>query len=280
MAHKNLFTNRNLCIASMHEKEKAIEPVLKSVFGISCCVPEHLNTDTLGTFTGEIERIHSPLTTAIKKCELALEISGNDLAISTEGSFGPHPTLYFLPIHAEIIVLLDKKNNLIIDEGIVSHKTNFSGKYIKNEKELDIFLQLIDFPSHAVILSLEKAEPRYARKGINDKNELIDYFQYLIKFNQSVYIESDMRAMVNPTRMKVIEELAHKLSIKMQSYCPNCSMPGFGIVEFQSGLACENCFLPTKMTKTEISQCKCCQHVQKKQIETLAYAGNCDFCNP
>lgn len=276
----SIFTKRLITIASMHEKHKAIESAFKNAFNSTIYVPEHLNTDVLGTFTGEIERTLTPLNAAIQKCELALASTGNDIAIATEGSFGPHPTLYFLPIHSEIMVLVDKKNNLIIEEEIITQNTNFQGKYIKNVNELEEFINLVEFPSHAVILGIEKGNTKYLKKGINHKNDLYEYFYDLIEFNKTVYIETDMRAMLNPTRMKVIEELAYKLVTKMQLLCPKCQIPGFGISSLEKGLPCENCHLPTRMVKSEISQCKHCAYVSENQIESYAYAGNCDFCNP
>ena len=94
---KGFFEGRTLVIASMHRKEEVLKPLLEQGLGITVQVEEGLNTDLLGTFSGEVARLADPLTTARKKCELALDLSGCDLALASEGSFGPHPAAFFLP---------------------------------------------------------------------------------------------------------------------------------------------------------------------------------------
>ena len=96
-------------------------------------------------------------------------------------------------------------------------------------------------------------------------------------------IEPDLRAIYNPKRMKVIENAATNLLIKIKSLCPECSWPGFEIVEWIKGLPCANCSLPTKQTLKHIYLCKKCQHKKEIQYpdgETFCEPTFCDFCNP
>jgi hypothetical protein len=58
-----LFKNRRLLIATKHEKEKVIAPLLEQNLGVICFVNENFDTDLLGTFTGEIEEL-DPIATA------------------------------------------------------------------------------------------------------------------------------------------------------------------------------------------------------------------------
>ena len=51
-----LDAGRAIALASRHGKERAIAPVLKERLDLSIIVPEHLDTDALGTFTGEVDR--------------------------------------------------------------------------------------------------------------------------------------------------------------------------------------------------------------------------------
>ncbi len=78
-----MFKGRTLLIATKHRKEQVISPILEEALGVKCIVSENIDTDVLGTFTGEVERTNSPLETARMKCELA-----------SEGSFGSHPYLF------------------------------------------------------------------------------------------------------------------------------------------------------------------------------------------
>jgi len=264
----------------MHKKHEVIAPLLQNSFGLNTIVPEHLNTDVLGTFSGEIERVLTPIQTALKKCEMAMELCNCDLAIASEGSFGPHPNMPFIAAHHELIVLHDKKNNLIISENIVSLNTNYSGKTIKNKNELNAFLQACEFPSHAVIMSESSEQKTHLKKGIQTKDEVLDYYEFILQKNHSVYIETDMRAMMNPKRMSVIREVCIKLIDKMNSTCPSCGVPGFGITERKSGLLCELCRFPTRGISEVISTCEHCKYQASQFIDILADAGTCDNCNP
>ena len=64
-----MFSDRKLLIVTKHEKEKVIAPILEKALGLTCHVVQNFDTDTLGTFTGEIDRKKSPIETAIDKCK-------------------------------------------------------------------------------------------------------------------------------------------------------------------------------------------------------------------
>ncbi|MBJ7429162.1 MAG: hypothetical protein JHD28_09430, partial [Bacteroidia bacterium] len=89
-----MFNNRKIVIATKHKKEQVIAPLLLEEFNINAIICEQLDTDQLGTFSGEIERNLSPIEAAKRKCYMAMELTQCDLAIASEGSFGPHPTLF------------------------------------------------------------------------------------------------------------------------------------------------------------------------------------------
>jgi hypothetical protein len=76
----------------MHHKERVIVPVLQQELGIKCIVPENFNTDIFGTFTREVERPGTQIAAARLKAQQALEVTGETLAIASEGSFTLHPS--------------------------------------------------------------------------------------------------------------------------------------------------------------------------------------------
>ena len=131
-----MFEGRTLVIATMHKKEQILAPILETGLGVKCILPEHFNSDQWGTFSGEIERSLDPVATAREKCLRAMELSGCDLGIASEGSFGPHPNLFFIHADDEFLLLIDSKNNIEIISRELSTKTNFNAKTIHTEKEL------------------------------------------------------------------------------------------------------------------------------------------------
>jgi hypothetical protein len=278
-----MFEGRNLIIATKHKKENVIAPVVEKELNVKCLVAKDLDTDLLGTFTGEIERKDDPLTTARNKCFMAMELTNCDLAIASEGSFGPHPAIYFIPADDEILILIDKKNDLEIIVRELSSETNFNGSEIKTVEELLEFAANSGFPSHGLILRKSKKDYIDIVKGITNEAQLIKVFYGLIDKFGTAYIETDMRAMFNPTRMKVIKNAVKKLSKKVNTPCPVCNMPGFGITDAKEGLPCEICNYPTRSTISYIYSCQKCNYKKEEKYPKGKQAENpmyCDHCNP
>lgn len=278
-----MFEGRTLVIATMHKKEQVLAPILETGLGVKCILPEHFNSDQWGTFSGEIERSLDPVATAREKCLLAMELSGCDLGIASEGSFGPHPNLFFIHADDEFLLLIDSKNNIEIISRELSTKTNFNAKTIHTEKELLDFASLVDFPTHGLILKGANDSSNRIYKGIVNQNELIHVFNELKQQNLLVQVETDMRAMYNPTRMSVIETVALKLIKKVQSTCPNCGIPGFDITDIRAGLLCSLCGTPTKSAIAYISICGHCGFTKEDMYpkgKTTEDPMYCDRCNP
>lgn len=278
-----MFKNRKLIIATKHQKETVIAPLIEKVLGVHCFVDPNFDTDTFGTFSGEVERQQDPISTVRLKCLKAMELNNCDLGIASEGSFGPHPSLFFASADDEFIIFIDKKNNLEIIARELSLETNFNGKDIDSEAELLEFSELAKFPSHRLILKKSKTDTTDMEKGIGDATVLMETFNNILKKHGRAYAETDMRALFNPSRMDIIEIATKKLLEKIQSTCPECHTPGFGVTNVKQGLPCELCRTPTESTLSLIYICQKCEfekeelHPNGKQTENPMY---CNYCNP
>lgn len=278
-----MFEKRKLLIATKHHKESVIAPLFWKEFRNYCFTSDVFDTDSLGTFSGEIDRKEDALTTLREKCIIANKATNCDLVIASEGSFGVHPTLFFAQANEELIMLKDFKNKIEIVAKEISMETNFNGKLITNEADLLEFAEKVNFPSHAIILKPEETNYSKIIKGITDKNILLNSYNELKQEFNSVYAETDMRALFNPTRMKVIEKVTHKLVEKIKSLCPKCDFPGFDIVNAIPGLLCKNCSLPTRSTLSYLYKCeKCCFEKELMYPRGIKFEDPtfCDCCNP
>ena len=164
----NLFSGRRLLIVTKHQKEEVIAPLLEAVLGVTCFVVKDFDTDSLGTFSGEISRKDDALTTLRKKCWEGMQAEGFDLAVATEGSFGNHPTVFFAPANDEFIMLIDQKNKLEIVERVLSLDTNFDCSEVSTKAELKVFLDKVQFPSHGVILKDASENWSKIYKGVSN----------------------------------------------------------------------------------------------------------------
>ncbi|MBL7765441.1 MAG: hypothetical protein JNJ58_05075 [Chitinophagaceae bacterium] len=277
------FAGRTLLIATKHKKETVIAPLLEKHLGVQCMVDPHLDTDLLGTFTGEVERLDDPLETARQKCLLGMERTGCDLAVASEGSFGPHPTIFFSHADDELLILIDKKNEIEIIARFLTTDTNFNALEISTKKQLIDFAKAVRFPSHALIFKKSKNDFDGIEKGINSWRKLDELYDRFMSYGPSFYVETDMRAMHNPSRMTFIEKVTEKLIAKANALCPSCQIPGFGITAVRDGLPCELCQMPTRSTLSYIYECNKCGYTQEekyphqKQVEEPTF---CDHCNP
>lgn len=279
----HFFQNRRLVIVTMHEKEKVIAPLAERYLGVYTMVGSDINTDLFGTFSGETERQLDIMTTLRNKCLQGMEKYGCDLAVASEGSFGMHPLIFNVPVDDESLLLMDKKHQLEIHASIRSMETNFGGKEICDVEELESFATISGFPSHALIIRRDKGTTDHIFKGIRDWKTLYSTFDELHQRFGKVYVETDMRAMYNPGRMKVIEDATNQLISKVLSCCPQCHMPGFSLTGTDSGLPCELCKAPTKSVKYEIYTCQSCLFMEIKPYPKGKMYEDpmfCDYCNP
>lgn len=278
-----VFSGRNAIIVTKHGKEKTMSPILKGRLQLSCMVNSVFDTDQLGCFSGEIRREQDVQDVLRKKCLAGLEDPEFDIAIASEGSFFPHPQIWFRSCNEESIMILDKKNKLEITAHTLSLETNHDGKVIHQWEELQQFAEKAGFPGHGLILRPQAQQYDHQIKGIRDLTYLSEVFHNMVSVYGAVYAETDMRAHVNPSRMKVIEATTQKLCDKILSLCPLCQWPGFSFNEYKTGLPCRECEYPTQSILSVIYECTHCHHSREefypkgKKVEDPQY---CDQCNP
>lgn len=278
-----MFTGRILVIATMHEKEKVLAPIMEQALGVVAFVPDAFNTDQFGTFSGEIPRDASPLETARAKAEAALIHTGYDLALASEGSFGPHPFIGIVPANEEWLILIDKKNNIEVVVRELSAETNYDGRICRSVDEVFEFAKTAGFPEHGLMIRKNKNDFNAVVKGIRDDDILLKTANTFLESNNELFIETDMRGMMNPTRMKVITAVGEKLIKKLNSLCPSCECPGYDVDEIIPGLPCSDCGLPTRTPKAYLYRCKKCGHETTQEFpkgNTTEDPMYCDYCNP
>lgn len=277
-----MYKNIEIVLATKHNKQIAIEKPFQEQFNANFFIPNGFDTDRFGTFTGEIERTKNPYDTVIAKATEAAVQFGFDYAIASEGSFGPHPLYFFAPCDIELISFVDKKNDLIITESEISSETNFGHIDLNKSEPYDSFLKKVKFGDHGLIVrGLE--DNQVIAKGVTDFKQLETIIQSAFNTYQKIRLETDMRAMMNPTRMNVIRQVATKLVQRIKNQCKECKTPGFGQKSYIGNLPCGVCKTETELYQFVKLHCLKCEHLEIQPREDgKVYADQqyCPYCNP
>ena len=277
----DLFRGRTLVIGTMHGKEAVIAPLLERELGVRCVTPRGYDTDRFGSFSGEVKRCDTALNTARAKALGALAKTGHTLAVASEGSFGPHPSVFILPADEETVCLVDTANDLFIQGWHLTEKTNFASRPIASPDDLGEFCETVGFPDHGVIL-LASAPGALPFKDGSSLEKLHSQAAIWLRMGFAVTAETDMRAMRNPTRLAAIEAATKDLISNIRSACPACHLPGFSVSDVIRGVPCAQCGLPTRSVRAHQLECPKCRHRATREIPGRAFEDPmyCDFCNP
>jgi hypothetical protein len=272
-------------LTTKHQKSIALAPPFEKILGAGM-LEYVVDTDQLGTFSGEIERKGTALEAVRKKCEWSIKKTKADYALASEGSFGPHPMIPFIASDREILYFIDKKRKFHLYVTDVYTETNYQMGEISSLDELKQFAEKTQFPSHALIV---RPFPRDIKqsifKGIQTLADLEAAFLEARSFSpaRTVWVETDMRAHLNPTRMNMIGSLGEKLAQRLICLCPQCHTPGWGKIDIEVGLPCSWCGTETEEIKAEIFGCTKCRYKESRfpaHGKEKAEPGQCPYCNP
>lgn len=274
-------------LATMHGKEEAIAPALRSGAGLEVTVPHGIDTDAFGTFTGEVERPGTPAQAALAKARLAIERTGLPVGLASEGAYGPHPEVPMLPSGIELVAVIDQINGIEIVEGARVEETNLAHTRADAvSDELLGWARRAGFPGHALVArpgAGERSDLTF--KGIADRKGLARAVATCAAASPDgmALVETDMRANRNPTRMREIARVAARLGERLGTRCPECAAPGYGEVGRVTGLPCSHCGTPTGVVRELVNGCDRCGArgaVPRPDGAITADPARCPLCNP
>ena len=279
------YQSRQICLATKHQKERVIARPLRWAVGALVVAPPGLDTDALGTFTGEVPRSGTQRETCLTKARLGMAEAGVPLGIANEGSFGPHPFLHFVPAGVEMMTFVDDERGFHITETLLANDTNHGHRLARTIDDVMAVLASFRFPSHALIVRPNAGARTIIEKGITSSDHLAAAIRRAAHSSDdgNALVETDMRAYLNPTRMSSIRTLAFRLARRLATNCPSCATPGFGRTATIDGLECEQCGTATEMIKSEVLTCPLCPHQEHRPRQDgrrFAPAERCPACNP
>lgn len=280
---KSPYSNQTVVLTTKHQKLDLIAPILERELGMKLVLHE-ADTDELGTFSGEIERTSTASETATQKAKIGMKALGLPLGIASEGSIGPDPLMPFMKSDIEYLSFIDNEREIEI---ILTHRSlEIIAGEIVTEPGVDIgsFLERVDFPNHKLIVVPNVADKTLAIKGIGTLVELKSAILLLAGQSKDgkVLLQSDLRAHCSPSRQQNIKRAAELLAARINSPCPKCQCPGWGVTGYLKGLDCADCGeAVTKAIRAEISSCvKCPFELIGEHLAQFADPSTCDSCNP
>jgi hypothetical protein len=279
-----LYAGQRICLSTLHGKEQALARPFAIGLGASLEVSP-CDTNRLGTFSGTVERLESALDTCRRKALLGLERTGLRLGLASEASFGPHPAAPMLPVGQELLLFIDLDRQLTVVEQRWEWRTNHAQLLLEPNANPERWLQQVGFPSHGVLARPASTERGPWHQDLCTHADLHGALEACRRADPlgQVWLETDMRAHRNPTRMRSIRRLGVSLVRRLRSPCPACGSPGWGLVETEPGLPCESCGMATERTLVEVWGCPNCSHRQRQPRRDgvlAASPADCPWCNP
>jgi len=256
------YRHERIGLATIHGKELAVAPPFRRLLGAEIVVAPDVDTDSLGTFSGEIARPGPVVETCAIKAELAFRTLDVDCAIASEGSYGPIDRVPLLPSGVEVMAFIDRRRGVRVVETLLTHRTNWRLlRFEAGDPRIAAAATALGFPDYGVFVL--RSDWSHPIKGLTKLDDVISAMRQQADNSPdgaSVLI-SDMRAHRNRTRMKVLRALSWKLAKRLERLCPKCQAPGFGPIESRRGLPCEGCGDATHWIHFEVDGCSACGHV-------------------
>ena len=267
----------------MHAKELAVAPPFRRLLGAEIVVAPDLDTDVLGTFSGEVPRPDALVETCVLKAELAFRSLDVDCAIANEGSYGPIERVPLLPSGIEIMAFVDRKRGVRIIETLSTHRTNWRLLRFKaGDPNVPLAAKALGFPRYGVFVVCS-SDWSHPIKGLSTVDDVVSAMNQEANRSEDglAVLYSDMRAHRNLTRMRVLRAASWKLAKRLERLCPKCHAPGFGHIDSRRGLPCEGCGQPTHWVDFEIDACSACGHAEarpRKDGRRTAPRLSCSSC--
>ena len=281
-------------LATQHGKLSLIGPPLWSTLALTTRSVA-VDTDLLGTFSGEVPRPSGPLDTAIRKARLGMEATGVRLGLASEGTVTDPWGLGVLPMDTELVVLVDDRHNLTVC-GWATAPVVVVTVTVTPGAPIDNLLKRAQVPPHHLVVSpaglqatraTAQGDTRWwagTTKAVGDGPTLLAAIDRAAAVSPEgrAQLTTDLRAHLCPSRQPVIAAAARDLARRLATPCPRCASPGWGIEGVEVGLECAWCTWPTDEVAAHRWSCPACDAIEVQAVSASVKGdpGRCARCNP
>ena len=269
-------------LATRHGKLPLVAPALATV-GYAVRAVE-VDTDALGTFSGEVPRPGPPRDVAVAKARLGMAAAGVAVGLASEGSVGPSPLLPLATADVELVVLVDDARGLVVVGRHVAHDLRLVGADVAPGEPLDDLARRAGLPDHRVIVRPALGPPDPVVKDVADVAALSAAVARCAAAppDRRARVETDLRADRCPSRRPAIAAAAADLAARLAATCPACGSPGWGVEGSVPGRPCAGCGAPTSAARADLEACVVCpERRERPRVDAGPVdPARCDRCNP
>lgn len=270
-------------LATKHDKLGLIAPALLETLGMTVRAAE-VDTNQLGTFTGDVCRPGDALHTAVAKARPGMLATGSSLGTASEGRFGPLPALPFVTAATELVVLVDDQRGTVVAETVTDFTVITVAADVRPGNASVDLLVRARFPEHELIVRPAGRSAQPIVKGIHDRAVPDQAIRDCASSSPHglARVETDLRAHDCPTRRPVIAAAAQRLAARLATDCPACTCTGWGIVRVEHDLACRHCGCTVLVPRADVFGCAACatESTEPRPGATPADPRECEWCNP
>lgn len=168
----------------------------------------------------DVYREEDLVSLARQQCDVVIERLGNkaEYIIATEGAILQDSTMPSPRQHLEVIYFIDRPHGFHLHLSRSSTITNYERGEMNSLEDLFAFAKRVQFPSQSLLIGPNGSSNVDASlMQVNHYDDLVGAFIASMKLSpvQSVWVETDMRAWANPSRMQVIRELSASLALQL-----------------------------------------------------------------
>lgn len=272
------YSNQSIVFATMHGKERLAAHPFSELLDARVVAPDHLDTDQLGTFAGDIPRTLSPLAAARVKARLGMQITGLPYGLASEGTFRSG---LVAAETTEILLFIDAERGVELVERASGPSPLPSAQHVETIGSALDFAQKVGFPKQGVLLRECRETTTVTHKNVPSVSALVTIVERGLDEGHALTVLPDHRAHRSPSRANRIRALCDRMATRLATPCPACEAPGYGLVDVRRDLSCSLCGAPTATIAAEILGCPVCDHRERRPSPAKrADPAECDRCNP
>ncbi len=239
-----------------------------------------LDTDALGTFSGDVPRLGSPLEVVKRKALLGRGYGRGAWLCASEGSVTTN--LIGIATNLEIVALVSRDERVMITGDAMDTDAPATSLRVRSStSDEEILEYVVRGVRHGRHLMISRDDHQVAAIGALTSIEDVLAACRALGRDSTLLVQTDYRAHLCPPRRVVIARAARDLMERLATSCPECHRGGWGRADAIPGRPCADCGRATEELLGHSWRCPWCRHRESESIaEHDVDPSRCSWCNP